>query len=92
MNFLDAFSQAGGLEQKTQRRTRSKSSEAYRVTSAPDSALGGSAYAGPEKLNFGLEEGDIIYAPRRNLAKFGYVMQKTSSLAGFAVLGTVGAR
>jgi len=89
MTFLDAFTQAGGLTEDAAEdkieivRTVSGQQQEFRLKDL----LG---Y--PRKLNFTLEEGDIIYAPRRNLAKFGYVLQKTASLAGFAVLGTVGAR
>jgi len=33
-----------------------------------------------------LEEGDIVYVPRRGWAKFGYVLNKVASVAGFAIL------
>lgn len=39
------------------------------------------------KLNFSLEEGDIIYVPKRNLAKFGYLMEKVSPFASLLLLG-----
>jgi hypothetical protein len=38
-------------------------------------------------LNSSLQEGDIIYVPKSNLAKFGYLMQKASPLSTFAILG-----
>jgi polysaccharide export outer membrane protein len=89
MNFLDAFSQAGGL---TEDAAEDKIEIVRGVSGEQNEFKLKDLLSGPEKLNFGLEEGDIIYAPRRNLAKFGYLMQKTSSLAGFAVLGSVGVK
>jgi polysaccharide export outer membrane protein len=89
MSFLDAFSQAGGATEDASEnkieivRGSSGVQRELRMTDLLD---------GPEHLNFALQEGDIIYVPRRNLAKFGYVLQKTSSLAAFAVLGTLGAK
>ena len=87
MSFLDAFSQAGG---DTEDASENKI-EIIRSTSGVQREFRLSdLLSGPEHLNFALEEGDIIYVPRRNLAKFGYVLQKTSTLAAFAVLGSVG--
>ncbi|AXC10140.1 Capsule polysaccharide export protein [Acidisarcina polymorpha] len=89
MSFLDAFSQAGGATEDASEnkieivRSASGTQREFRMSDL---------LSGPEHLNFALEEGDIIYVPRRNLAKFGYVLQKTSSLAAFAVLGTLGAK
>ena len=89
MSFLDAFSQAGG---NTEDASENKI-EIIRSTSGVQREFRLSdLLSGPEHLNFALEEGDIIYVPRRNLAKFGYVLQKTSTLAAFAVLGTVGVK
>ncbi len=89
MSFLDAFTQAGGLSEDAAEDkievVRSVSGE-HREFRLKD------LLTAPQALNFALGEGDIIYAPRRNLAKFGYVLQKTSSIAGFAVLGTVGVK
>ncbi len=89
MSFLDAFTQAGGVTEDAADtkievvRSETGEQREFRLQDLLNV---------PQALNFGLEEGDIIYVPRRNLAKFGYVLQKTASLAGFAVLGTVGAR
>jgi hypothetical protein len=44
---------------------------------------------GGGKLNYSLEEGDILYVPQRGLARFGYVLQKFSPLTGFAVFGSL---
>jgi protein involved in polysaccharide export with SLBB domain len=89
MTFLDAFGQAGGLSEDA----NDRKIEVIRSTSGVQREFTQSELlATPQHLNFALEEGDIIYVQRRNLAKFGYVLQKTSSLAAFAVLGTVGAK
>jgi polysaccharide export outer membrane protein len=39
--------------------------------------------------NYSLEEGDIVYVPPRLMEKVGYVLQKVSSITGFAVIGTI---
>jgi len=39
------------------------------------------------RINYALQEGDIIYVPSRRLAKFGYVLQKLAPLTGFAIVG-----
>jgi polysaccharide export outer membrane protein len=89
MTFLDAFTQAGGLtEDAVEDRievVRSVSGE-HRQFKLKE------LLASPQQLNYALEEGDIIYAPRRKMAKFGYVLQKTAALAAFAVIGTIGTR
>jgi hypothetical protein len=41
------------------------------------------------RVNYSLEEGDIVYVPARAMQKIGYVLQKVSSVTGFAVLGTI---
>jgi len=43
--------------------------------------------AGDRELNSSLEEGDIIFVPKRGFARFGYVMQKASPISTFAILG-----
>jgi polysaccharide export outer membrane protein len=89
MSFLDAFSQAGGA---TEDASENKIEIVRSVSGMQREFRMSDLLNGPEHLNFALEEGDIVYVPRRNLAKFGYVLQKTSSVAGFAVLGTLGAK
>jgi polysaccharide export outer membrane protein len=88
MTFLDAFSLAGGLTEDANDR---KIEVVRSVSGAQREFTLNDLLDGPQHLNYALEEGDIIYVPRRGLAKFGYVLQKTSSLAAFAVLGTIGA-
>jgi polysaccharide export outer membrane protein len=89
MTFLDAFTQAGGVTEDAS----DNKIEVVRSTSGDQREFRlKDLLTRPENLNYSLEEGDIIYVPRSNLAKFGYVLQKTGSLAAFAVLGTVGAK
>jgi polysaccharide biosynthesis/export protein len=87
MSFLDAFAQAGGL---TEDAAADKIELVRSATGQHEQFMLKELLAAPDILNFSLEEGDIIYAPRRGLAKFGYVLQKTAPLTGFAVLGTLG--
>jgi len=85
MSFLDAFTQAGGV---TEDGAAEKidivrgSNGTNREFSLKD------LLANPKELNFSLNEGDIIYVPMRNLSKLGYVLQKTSPISGFAVIGS----
>jgi len=88
MSFLDAFSQAGGT---TDDAAEKKIDVIRSVSGIQREFALQDLLNRPQQLNFALEEGDIIYARRRTLAKFGYVFKQTSSLAAFAVLGTVGA-
>ena len=39
-------------------------------------------------LNFALEEGDIVYVPKRTLGKIGYMLQRLGSISGMVVVGT----
>lgn len=89
MSFLDAFTQAGGV---TEDAVQDKI-EVVRSTTGENRQFGmKDVLTNPRGVNFGLEDGDIIYVPKRNLAKFGYVLQKAAALAGFAVVGTVVSR
>lgn len=38
-------------------------------------------------LNVSLEEGDILYLPRRTMAKFGYIMQRITPISSLFVVG-----
>jgi polysaccharide export outer membrane protein len=87
MSFLDAFSQAGG---STEDASENKIEVIRSVSGVQRELRLTDLLSGPEHLNFALQEGDILYVPRRTMAKFGYVLQKTSPLAAFSVLATVG--
>lgn len=86
MSFLAAYSQAGGSTEDAS----DDKIEVIRGSSGAEREFRlRDLLGGPGKLNFALQEGDIIYLPRRNMAKFGYVLQKTSPIASFAVLATL---
>jgi polysaccharide biosynthesis/export protein len=89
MSFLDAFSQAGG---STEDASENKIEVIRTVSGVQREIRLKDLLSGPEHLNFALQEGDILYVPRRTMAKFGYVLEKTSPLSGFAVLATVGVK
>jgi polysaccharide export outer membrane protein len=89
MSVLDAFTQAGGVTQDA----ADNKLEVVRGASGEQKEFRlKDLLSSPQSLNVALEEGDILYVPRRNLAKFGYILQKTSYITGFAVLGSLAAK
>ncbi len=84
MTLVDAYALAGGA---TEDATESHIELVRSVTGAHRELRLKDVLEGPQKLNYRLEDGDIIYVPRRTMAKFGYVLQKIGALAGFAVIG-----
>jgi polysaccharide export outer membrane protein len=85
MTFFDAFTQAGGLSEDA---AADRIELISTVTGAQKEMKLKDLLASPKSLNFSLEEGDIIYAPKRSMAKFGYVLQKAGAISSFALLGT----
>jgi polysaccharide export outer membrane protein len=85
MSVLDAFTQAGGVTEDA----ADNKMEVVRGSGEQKEFRLKDLLSAPQTLNFALEEGDILYVPRRNLAKFGFILQKTSYLTGFAVLGSL---
>ncbi|MES1258458.1 MAG: polysaccharide biosynthesis/export family protein, partial [Acidobacteriota bacterium] len=86
MSFLDAFSQAGGLNEDGV----GDRIELVRSSSGAHQEISLKALlASPPARNTALEEGDIIYVPKRSLAKFGYVLQKAGPITSFAILGSI---
>lgn len=82
MSLLDAFSLAGGETKDGQKRLaliRPSSGKQIEMTLKE-------ALSPKQNVNYSLEEGDIIYVPERKLAKFGYVLEKTSPLTAFAIV------
>jgi len=86
MSFLDAFTLAGGA---TEEGSADKISVVRPSNGTNREFRLKDLLASPKELNFALNEGDIIYVPERTLGKLGYVLQKTSPLTGFAVIGSV---
>ena len=85
MSFLDAFTQAGGLSEDA----AADKLQLISTTTGAEKELKFKELLGvPKKLNYSLEEGDIIYVPKRGIAKAGYILQKASPISAFAILGT----
>jgi polysaccharide export outer membrane protein len=86
MSFLDAFTQAGGLNEDA----RPEKIDVIRsATGAHREVAFKELLASPKGSNLALEEGDIIYVPKNNFAKFGYILSKTSPLSAFAIVGSL---
>ncbi len=86
MSFLDAFTQAGGVnEDAAGDRIELVRSGAGKHRELSIKAL----LASPSTMNSALEEGDIIFVPKRNMAKFGYLLQKAGPITSFAILGSL---
>ena len=84
MTFMEAYADAGGVTkdgvanhiQLIRPSRDSKRQISMRDLMHPD-----------PNLNFVLADGDIIYVPKRGLAKFGYFMDQFGSSAGLAIVG-----
>jgi len=84
MSFLDAFSLAGGATEDGD----SKHITLIRPSTGKQHEIPlKQLLAGNRELNSSLEEGDIIFVPKRGLARLGYIMQKASPITTFAILG-----
>jgi polysaccharide export outer membrane protein len=78
MSLLDALSQAGGptKDAATGKLQIVRQGQQLDKEFAFDDLINSKS-----KLNFSLNEGDILYVPKRGLAKAGYVMERISPLA-----------
>ncbi len=82
MSFMDAYSQAGAA---TDDGDQSKIA-LIRANIGQREISMKQILAGRKDLNLALEEGDIIFVPKKGLAKISYVLQKASPITGFAIL------
>ena len=82
MSFLDAYSQAGGATDDGDQAhiAHIRSGIGQREISMKQ------ILAGKKDLNMAMEEGDIIFVPKKGLAKCAYVLQKAAPITGFAIL------
>jgi len=82
MSFMDAYSQAGGAtdDADVNRIALIRASVGQREIDMKQ------ILAGHKELNLALEEGDIIFVPKRGIARFAYYLQKASPITGFAIL------
>jgi polysaccharide export outer membrane protein len=84
MTILDALAQSGGTTEDAAPdkigiyRAGAKQVEIIDV---------GSIIAPDRKVNFALEDGDVIFVPQRGLAGFGYAMRQISPLVGVLTFG-----
>ncbi len=84
MVLLDALAEAGGLTLNAS----ADKIQLIRPSKGSSEILSLNQILSPNtKSNFSLEEGDIIYAPRRTLARFGYVLEKVNPITTYLLLG-----
>lgn len=78
MSFLDALGQAGGttVHANTDQIHIIRPSQGLNKEVALDDVL-----APDRTLNVALEEGDVVYVPRRGIAKIGYVLSQINPFA-----------
>lgn len=84
MTFMDAYAEAGGATkdgvadhiQLIRPSLAIRREVAMRNIMHPD-----------PNLNFALRDGDILYVPKRGLAKFGYLMDQFGAASGLAIVG-----
>jgi protein involved in polysaccharide export with SLBB domain/serine acetyltransferase len=86
MTLLDAFSQTGGLNKD--------GVGSHIVVVRPSQHLRqeislNQILKGDGSENFNLRQGDIIYVPRRGMAKVGYTLEQFSPLSSWIVLGSL---
>ena len=84
MTFLDAFAGAGGETKDgitTHIHLIRPSKNLDREISLKELMQPGA------NVNFALADGDIIYVPRRGLAKFGYFLQQFGPASGLVIVG-----
>ncbi len=84
MSILDAISQAGGLTEDAD----IDSISVYRNGS--DEVFTFSLYElmdPARKINFGMEDGDVIYANRSGMGTFGYYLRQVSPAINFLLFG-----
>lgn len=78
MSFLDALGQAGGpnIDANTDEIRLIRPGQGLNQAVALDRVL-----APDRTLNVALEEGDIVYVPRRGIAKIGYILKQINPFA-----------
>jgi len=88
MSYLDALAQAGGPNEDAE----SNAISLYRpgqdaVQTFPFKSL----LTGGPRANYALEEGDVIYVPKRGLAEVGYVLRQLLPGISFMTFGATAA-
>lgn len=86
MSFMDALALAGGLTPDAAKKSiwlvRPSANISWEISLNDILAL---------KTNpaIALQEGDIIYAPKSGMSKFGFALNKIAPLTGFAIIGSL---
>lgn len=89
MTMMDAFAQAGGPT----RDAAANRIQVVRPVAGERRVITLKEIVQPKpEINFGLQQGDIIYVPRRGLASFGYWMDKMNTIATFGIFGAAVAK
>ena len=84
MNFLDALALAGGPSKDAAvNKMRIVRPDAEAAMSVPLKRL----LASELGLNVSLQEGDIIYVPKRGIARLGYVFEKLNPVTSLLIFG-----
>ena len=85
MNFLDALALAGGPSKDAAvNKMRIVRPDAGAAMSVPLKQL----LASQPGLNVTLQEGDIIYVPKRGIARFGYIFEKLNPVSSLLIFST----
>ena len=88
MTYLDALAQAGGPNEDAE----SKEISLYRPgRDAVQKVPFASVLTDAMRVNYALEEGDIIYVPKRGLAEVGYVLRQLLPGLSFMTFGATAA-
>jgi polysaccharide export outer membrane protein len=84
MTILDVLAQSGGPTEDA----ASDKIGIYRAGSKKVEIIDlGSLVAPDRKVNFALEDGDVVFVPKSGLASFGYAMRQISPLIGVLTFG-----
>jgi polysaccharide export outer membrane protein len=84
MSFLDALSRSGGPNEDA---SNSKI-HLIRPSRELNREIKLDQLLRPDpSLNFALEEGDIIYVPKRTIGRVGYLLQRLGTISGLVVVG-----
>jgi polysaccharide export outer membrane protein len=88
MSFMDALSQAGGLTKDG----NFHELHLIRPGSDVNMQIDLSDFLSPQKkLNVAINEGDIIFVPRHNVSKIGYILQQINPFSTLFTISQMGA-
>jgi polysaccharide export outer membrane protein len=89
MTMMDAFAQSGGPT----RDAAATHIQLIRPVAGERRTITLKDIVEPKpEINFALQQGDIIYVPRRGMATFGYWMEKLNTIATFGIFGAAVAK